>query len=186
MAVVHSNISSGCKAHCVQNLAVAILPEAPLFHPQPHPFGSVVKANMHSVQDTFTFSISLYLPISEWAVMRHPRTRNLPAASVVFSKTFSQTRRAFSVSLDWYSWSPFSICCFVWSWPISLVFRSFIYQLHVGGGWVQKHNNVCTRTGRCVAWFGSSRLQEPHTIQLEGMSVGEECHQSFWETILIL
>lgn len=66
-----------------------------------------------------TLSISLYFPISEWAVIRHPNTRNFPPGSEVFSSTFVQTCRALSVWLDWYNLRPFSICCLVWSWPIS-------------------------------------------------------------------
>lgn len=66
-----------------------------------------------------TLSISLYFPISEWAVIRHPNTRNFPPGSEVFSSTLVQTCRALSVWLDWYNLRPFSICCLVWSWPIS-------------------------------------------------------------------
>ena len=68
---------------------------------------------------THTLSICLYFPISECAVIKHPNTRNFPPGSEVFSKTLVQTSRAFSVWLDWYSFRPFSICCLVWSWPIS-------------------------------------------------------------------
>ncbi len=79
----------------------------------------IIHSFVKSKSAFLTLSISLYFPISEWAVIRHPNTRNFPPGSEVFSSTFVQTCRALSVWLDWYNLRPFSICCLVWSWPIS-------------------------------------------------------------------
>lgn len=92
-------------------------------------------------------------------MIRHPRTRNFPPGSEVFSSTFVHTCRALSVWLDWYNLRPFSICCLVWSWPISGA-RCLI--------------KIFIRLGHAI----SVRLQEsrsvPWTVQLQRRSLEDD------------
>lgn len=108
--------------------------------------------------------MSLYFPISEWAVIRHPSTRNFPPGSEVFSNTFVHTCRALSVWLDWYNFRPFSICCLVWSWPISGA-RCLI--------------KIFIRLGHAISVRQQENRSLPWTVQLQRRSPEDDPSERF-------